>query len=71
MYCRSTTENLEIFARHMRSFIKIKPLRKRAITLSFTDIDKSCFSGEFITSQICLLTLFTKIKFSRNFPNLQ
>ena len=29
---------------------------------SFTDIGKSCPSRKFLRSQICLLTLFTKIK---------
>ena len=51
----------------MRSFVKIKPSRNGEITLSFTDIGISCLSREFLTSQICLLTLFAKIKFSRNF----
>ena len=37
----------------------------------FTDIGKSYPSCEFLTSQICLLTLFAKIKLSRKFPNLQ
>ena len=32
---------------------------------------KSCPSREFLASQICLLTLFAKIKFSRKFPDLQ
>ena len=44
----------------MRSFVKIKSLRSGKITLSFTDICKSCLSLEFLTSQICLLTLFAK-----------
>ena len=52
----------------MRSFVKIKSSRNGEITLSFTDKNKSCPSREFLTSQICLLTLFTKIKFSRKFP---
>ena len=72
------TVNSEIFVRvyfretsHMRSFVKIKASRNGEITLSFTDICKSCLSREFLMSQICLLTLFTKIKFSRKFPNLQ
>ena len=37
----------------------------------FVDIDKSCPSHKFKTPQICLLTFFTKIKFSRKFSNLQ
>ena len=36
-------------------------------TLSFTDISKPCLSREILTAQICLLTLFVKIKFSRSF----
>ena len=56
---------------HMRSFVKIKSSPNGAITLSITDIGKSCPSREFLVSQICLLTLFAKIKFSRKFPNLQ
>ena len=55
----------------MRSFVKIKSSRIGEITLSFTDISKSCPCHEFLTSQICVLTLFAKIKFSRKFPNLQ
>ena len=55
----------------MRSFVKIKSSRNGEITLSFTDIGKSCPSCEYLTPQICLLTLFTKIKFSRKFPDLQ
>ena len=35
------------------------------------DIGKPCLSLEFFTSLICLLMLFTKIKFLRKFPNLQ
>ena len=41
------------------------------ITLLFTDIGKSYSSCEFLTSQTCFLTLFTKIKFSQIFTNLQ
>ena len=40
------------------------------ITVSFTDEGKSCLSPEFLMSQICLLTLFPKIKFFLKFPNL-
>ena len=32
---------------------------------------KKCPSREFFTSQICLLALFAKIKFSKKFPNLK
>ena len=55
----------------MRSFVKIKPSRNGDITLSFTDIGKSCPSHDFLTWQICLLTLFVKIKFLQKFRNLQ
>ena len=72
------TVNLEIFfvfyfreSSHMQTFMKIKLLRYREIILSFTDIGKSSPFCEFLASQIRLLTLFGKIKFSRNFPNLQ
>ena len=37
------------------------------ITLSFTDIGKSCPSLKFKMSLICILRLFAKIKLSRNF----
>ena len=53
----------------MRSFMKIKSSQKGFITLSFTDIGKSCLSREFLASLICLLTQLAKIKFSRKFPN--
>ena len=56
---------------HMRSFAIIKPSRNDEITQSFTDIGKTCLSRELLTSQICLKPLFAKIKFSRQFPNLQ
>ena len=73
-----TTVKSEIFASllfsgnfaytsHMRSFVKVKHSRNGETTLSFTDVGKSCPRGEFLTWQICLLTLFANIKFSRNF----
>ena len=46
---------------HMRSFLKIIPWKNDKTTLTFTDIGKSCPSPRFLTSQICHLTLFTKI----------
>ena len=55
----------------MRSFVKIKFSRNGDIALPFTDLGKSCLSGDLLTSQVCLLTLFAKIKFSRKFPDLQ
>ena len=45
----------------MRSFAKVKPIRNAKITLSFTDIGKSCPSPKSLTPQICLLKLFAKI----------
>ena len=55
----------------MRSFVKMKSSRNREITLSITDIGKSCHSREFLTSYVYLLTLFAKMKFSQKFPDLQ
>ena len=52
----------------MRSFVKIKSSRNGENILSFSDIGKSCHSRDFITSQICLFSLFARIKFSRKFP---
>ena len=52
----------------MRSFTKIKSSRNGEITLSFTDEGKSCPSRNILMSQICNL-LFTKMKFSRKFPD--
>ena len=49
-----------IFAK-LHSFVKIKLSQNGEITLSFTDIGKSCSSHKFLTWQICLLTLFAKI----------
>ena len=47
--------------------MKIKSSRNGEITLSFTDIGKSCPSSEFLTLQICLLTLLAKINSCGNF----
>ena len=67
LYCR-----LGNFREDMRSFAKIKHSRNGEITQSFTDKStyKSCPSGEFLTSQIFLLTLIEKIKFSGKFMDL-
>ena len=67
------TVNSEIFARvyFRESFLKIKPLPNGEITPSFTNLGKSCPSWEFLKSQICLLMLFAKIKFSRKFLDEQ
>ena len=50
---------------HMRNFVKIKSSRNGEIPLSLTDIDESWLSHDFLTSQICVLTLFPKIKLSQ------
>ena len=52
----------------MRSLVKIKPSRNGEITLSFTDVGKSCHSRD-LTWQIhaSLLSLFAKNKFSRKY----
>ena len=50
-------------------FAKIKPLRN-VKSLPFSDVVNSCSSHDFLTSQICLLTLFTKIKHLRNVKSL-
>ena len=64
---RIFTVNSEIFAwvLLLRSFVKIIPLQNGKISLMITDVDKSCPSCEFLTWQICLLTVFAKIKFSQ------
>ena len=49
----------------------IKLSQNGEITLSFTDVGKSYPSHEFLMRQVCLLTLFAKIKFLQNFSNLQ
>ena len=55
----------------MRSFAKTKSLQNCDIVLASTDLGKSWLSREFLMSQICLLTLLAKIKFSQKFPDLQ
>ena len=45
----------------MPTFVKIKSSQNAEITLSFTDICKSCPSRKILVSQNCLLTLFAKI----------
>ena len=61
--------NSEMFVRvlflWMPSFTKVKSLRNGKITLLFTNVGKSCSSCQFLTSQICILTLLAKIKFSK------
>ena len=56
---------------HMESFVKIKPSRNDKITLSFIDTGKSCLNRQVFSSPMCVSMQFTKIKFSRNFLNLQ
>ena len=51
----------------MRSLVKIKPSRNGKITLSFIYIGKSCLSGKFIISLICLLMVFAKKNYHENF----
>ena len=69
------TVNLGIFTRVLLSWIfayaKFHEVKTLAKSLSFTDIGISCPSREFLMSQICLLMLLAKIRFSRKFRNLQ
>ena len=51
--------------------VKIKTLRNGKITLSLTDVGKSCPSREFLRWQICYLMQFAKIKLSWKVLNLQ
>ena len=46
---------------HMQTFVKLKSSRIGEITLSITDIGKSCTSREFLVPLEYLLTLFGKI----------
>ena len=62
------TVNLEIFARVLfyrnfayAKFVKIKSSQNAKITLSFTDIGKSCPYREFLTWQICENKILAKI----------
>ena len=59
-----------IFAR-FGSFVRMKPSRNGEITLSFTDVGKSCPSREFLTWHLCILTLFAKKKILAKFPDSQ
>ena len=63
-YCKLENFKRVLFS---RSFAKIKPSQNREITLLVADVGKSCPSRKCLTWQICLVTLFTKIKFSQNF----
>ena len=42
-------------------FREHRTLGNGEITMSFTDVGKSCPSHEFLMSQMCFLTLFAKI----------
>ena len=67
------TVNSKIFARVLfsRNFAYGKFRENNVlVTLSFIDIDESRPCRDF-QSRKCVLILFTKIKFSRKFPNLQ
>ena len=55
----------------MRSFAEMKLSRNGEINLLFTDVGQSRTSYVCLTSQICNLTLFAKIKFSRKFLNVE
>ena len=48
----SLNKEVAIDSQHMRSFVKMIPLRNGKITLSFIDIGKSCLSRKFFTSLI-------------------
>ena len=52
-------------------FVKIKSSRNGKITLSFIYLGKPWPSREILMSQLCLLTVFTKVKVSRKFPDLR
>ena len=52
-------------------FERVLFLRTFAITLLSTDVGKSCSKCEILTTQICLLSLLVKIKFSQKLLNLQ
>ena len=41
-------------------FMEIRTSQNGEITLSITDIGKSCSSREFLTSQVCLLTIYSR-----------
>ena len=74
-YVLNYTVNLEIFARVIfsRNFAcaNFRENKTLAKSLPFSDAGKSCFSRDILTSQVCLLELFAKIKSSRKFPKLQ
>ena len=64
-YCKFGNFREDLFSR-----MKINPSQNGEITFEFIDVGKSCPSCEFLTWQICILTLSAKLKFSRNFSNL-
>ena len=69
-YCKFGHFRKNFIFMKLRSFMKIKPLRNAQISLSFTDLDKSFHSRNFLMWQICLLTLSGEIKFSQKISNL-
>ena len=53
--CEAATVNLEsfyFFPGNVRSYVKLKPSRNGEITLSFTDVGKSCPRSKFLIPQI-------------------
>ena len=75
LYCKLGNFGEGLFLQNLADlkFRENKPLRNGEITLSFTYVGNSCTSCEFLVSQVhvCLLMLFSKIKFLRKFPNLR
>ena len=55
----------------MRSFVKIKSSRNSEFSLSISDIGKSYIITKFFDRKFVFLPLFAKIKFSRNFTDLE
>ena len=71
-YCKLRNFREGLFSRNFADvkFRENKILTKLAKSLPLTDVGKSLSSQEFLTSQICLLTLFTKMTFSGKFLNI-
>ena len=69
IYCKHTVLLLLNFAYTV--YCKIKPSRNGEISLPFTGLGKSCFSREFLLSQICLLRIFANLKFPKKCLNIQ
>ena len=64
-YCKFGNFREGLFSRNFAEaeFRENNTLRNGENSLSFTDIGKACQCREFFTWQICLLTIFAKIKF--------